>query len=561
MIEGEPRAGGVDQRPGRRADRAGRRRRGDGRLRPPVPVAGVYRDLAGHDGRRLLVLERRRSCSTCGAGLWSCRRRCVLADRATFADVMDGLDGAGCRSAGRRGCAADLTVAERRRARARAGLPRSDAPTSCVVRGGHPASPASRRGRIAAPTGTRPTSSQRFFRSPLPFVDDARSRAIQTRSAAASGRSPRSPPSPASGWWPPPRRCGSTAAGARCSSSRCGACRRSGSACKAVLELALAARRRGGRRPGSRRRAGALARPVVGRSSPGRSARPWPAPPRAGRRRRRRRGRRRRRVRPGASRRAAVAVRSPRCRGSWCSSSAHRRLLPPARRVGRARRPGRRRQPGRRARPAVPGAVPADRGGRRSAGCSPSSCGPLRAISRSWPTALYLGVRRVAAHRVAVLGLVAASAVAVGVLVYAATMDRSLARDARRQGHDVRRQRHRRRHRRRPGAASRRSPTAPRSCRSSAAGSTSASAQERPVHRHRPRDVRGRRVLGPTRSPTTSLDDICDRLATPPTADACPRSWSGLDLDGSDDGGHRRGPTGTTGSRSSRSPTSTPSRA
>jgi putative ABC transport system permease protein len=52
---------------------------------------------------------------------------------------------------------------------------------------------------------------------------------------------------------------------------------------------------------------------------------------------------------------------------------------------------------------------------------------PLRAMSRSWPTALYLAVRRVARYRVAVLGLVAAAAVAAGVLGYAATMNRSLA--------------------------------------------------------------------------------------------------------------------------------------
>jgi putative ABC transport system permease protein len=51
---------------------------------------------------------------------------------------------------------------------------------------------------------------------------------------------------------------------------------------------------------------------------------------------------------------------------------------------------------------------------------------PLRALSRSWPTALYLGVRRVARYRVAVLGLVAASAIAAGVMGYAATMNRSL---------------------------------------------------------------------------------------------------------------------------------------
>jgi hypothetical protein len=51
---------------------------------------------------------------------------------------------------------------------------------------------------------------------------------------------------------------------------------------------------------------------------------------------------------------------------------------------------------------------------------------PLRAISRSWPTALYLGIRRVARYRVAVLGLVAASAMAAGVLGYASSMNRSL---------------------------------------------------------------------------------------------------------------------------------------
>ena len=51
---------------------------------------------------------------------------------------------------------------------------------------------------------------------------------------------------------------------------------------------------------------------------------------------------------------------------------------------------------------------------------------PLRAWSHRWPTAAWLAVRRVARARAAVLGLVAASAVAVGVLVYAMTMDRSL---------------------------------------------------------------------------------------------------------------------------------------
>jgi putative ABC transport system permease protein len=51
---------------------------------------------------------------------------------------------------------------------------------------------------------------------------------------------------------------------------------------------------------------------------------------------------------------------------------------------------------------------------------------PLRRRSGSWPTSLYLAVCRVARYRVAVLGLVAASALASGVLGYAATMNRSL---------------------------------------------------------------------------------------------------------------------------------------
>jgi len=52
--------------------------------------------------------------------------------------------------------------------------------------------------------------------------------------------------------------------------------------------------------------------------------------------------------------------------------------------------------------------------------------GPLRRWSRRWPDPLYLGLRRVARHRVAVTGLVAASAVASGALGYAATVERSL---------------------------------------------------------------------------------------------------------------------------------------
>jgi putative ABC transport system permease protein len=51
---------------------------------------------------------------------------------------------------------------------------------------------------------------------------------------------------------------------------------------------------------------------------------------------------------------------------------------------------------------------------------------PLRSLSRGWPTPLYLAIRRVARYRVAVIGLVAASAIAAGVLGYAATLNRSL---------------------------------------------------------------------------------------------------------------------------------------
>ncbi len=51
---------------------------------------------------------------------------------------------------------------------------------------------------------------------------------------------------------------------------------------------------------------------------------------------------------------------------------------------------------------------------------------PLRAASRGWSIPLYLAVRRVSRYRVAVVGLVAASAVAAGVLGYAATLNRSL---------------------------------------------------------------------------------------------------------------------------------------
>ncbi len=51
---------------------------------------------------------------------------------------------------------------------------------------------------------------------------------------------------------------------------------------------------------------------------------------------------------------------------------------------------------------------------------------PVLAASRQWPTPLYLGIRRVARYRGAVVGLVAASAVAAGVLGYAATLRRSM---------------------------------------------------------------------------------------------------------------------------------------
>jgi putative ABC transport system permease protein len=52
--------------------------------------------------------------------------------------------------------------------------------------------------------------------------------------------------------------------------------------------------------------------------------------------------------------------------------------------------------------------------------------GPLRRVSRRWPLPLFLAVRRVARARAATLGLLAATALAAGVLVYAATMGGSL---------------------------------------------------------------------------------------------------------------------------------------
>ncbi len=51
---------------------------------------------------------------------------------------------------------------------------------------------------------------------------------------------------------------------------------------------------------------------------------------------------------------------------------------------------------------------------------------PLRALTRDWPTSMFLAVRRVARYRGAVISLVAASAVAAGVLGYAATIHRSM---------------------------------------------------------------------------------------------------------------------------------------
>ena len=51
---------------------------------------------------------------------------------------------------------------------------------------------------------------------------------------------------------------------------------------------------------------------------------------------------------------------------------------------------------------------------------------PLRALTRDWPASMFLAVRRVARYRAAVIWLVAASAVAAGVLGYAATIHRSM---------------------------------------------------------------------------------------------------------------------------------------
>ena len=55
-----------------------------------------------------------------------------------------------------------------------------------------------------------------------------------------------------------------------------------------------------------------------------------------------------------------------------------------------------------------------------------AATGPLRTVTATWPIALHLAARRIARYRTAVAGLAAASAVAAGVLGYAATLNRSL---------------------------------------------------------------------------------------------------------------------------------------
>lgn len=61
--------------------------------------------------------------------------------------------------------------------------------------------------------------------------------------------------------------------------------------------------------------------------------------------------------------------------------------------------------------------------------------GPLRALSRDWPSSMFLAVRRVARYRTAVIAMVAASAVATGVLGYAATIQRSMDATLQAKGH------------------------------------------------------------------------------------------------------------------------------
>jgi putative ABC transport system permease protein len=51
---------------------------------------------------------------------------------------------------------------------------------------------------------------------------------------------------------------------------------------------------------------------------------------------------------------------------------------------------------------------------------------PLRVASRSWPVSAYVGAHRISRYRVAVLGLLAASAIATGVIGYSTTFDESL---------------------------------------------------------------------------------------------------------------------------------------
>jgi putative ABC transport system permease protein len=51
---------------------------------------------------------------------------------------------------------------------------------------------------------------------------------------------------------------------------------------------------------------------------------------------------------------------------------------------------------------------------------------PLRAASRAWPIAGYVGAHRISRYKVAVLGLLAASAISTGVVGYSTTFDQSL---------------------------------------------------------------------------------------------------------------------------------------
>lgn len=60
---------------------------------------------------------------------------------------------------------------------------------------------------------------------------------------------------------------------------------------------------------------------------------------------------------------------------------------------------------------------------------------PLRRMSRTWPTSLFLAVRRIDLYRAAVLGMVAAAAVSSGVLGYAGTIQRSMDATLHAKGH------------------------------------------------------------------------------------------------------------------------------